>query len=148
MIAELKASQADIVILCSDCDDSYCFFNLQPGISISFISTSLQNFKDFPSGSDGKASVYSVGDPGSIPGLGRSSGERNGNPFQDYCLGNPMDRGAWQATVHGVAKSQTQLRDFTSLYSILKTSFINFSLLSKFFLLSFFYSLKLFQTLV
>ena len=48
-----------------------------------------------PSGSDGKASVYDVGDPGSIPGLGRSLGEGNGNPLQYYCLENPMDRGAW-----------------------------------------------------
>ena len=50
---------------------------------------------DFPGGSDGKASVYNAGDPGSIPGLGRSPGERNGNPLQYYCLENPMDRGAW-----------------------------------------------------
>ena len=49
---------------------------------------------DFPGGSDGKASVYNAGDPGSIPGLGRSPGEGNGNPLQDYCLENPMDRGA------------------------------------------------------
>ena len=46
-------------------------------------------------GSDGKASVYNAGDPGSSPGLGRSPGEGNGNPLQDYCLENPMDRGAW-----------------------------------------------------
>jgi len=46
-------------------------------------------------GSDGKASVYNAGDPGSIPGSGRSPGERNGNPLQYYCLENPMDRGAW-----------------------------------------------------
>ena len=44
------------------------------------------------------------GDTGSVPGLGRSPGEGNGNPLQHSCLGNPMDRGAWQATVHGVAK--------------------------------------------
>ena len=62
---------------------------------------------EFPGGSDGKASVYNTGDPGSIPGLGRSPGEGNGNPLQDYCLENPMDRGAWQATAYGVAKSQT-----------------------------------------
>ena len=48
---------------------------------------------DFPSGSDGKVSAYNVGDPGSIPGLGRSSGERNGNPLQYSCLENPTDRG-------------------------------------------------------
>ena len=46
-------------------------------------------------GSDGKASVYNAGDPGSIPGSGRSPGEGNGNPLQYYCLENPMDRGAW-----------------------------------------------------
>ena len=50
---------------------------------------------DFPGGPDGKASVYNVGDPGSIPGSGRSPGEGNGNPLQYYCLENPMDRGAW-----------------------------------------------------
>ena len=50
--------------------------------------------KDFPSGSDGKASAYNAGDPGSIPGLGRFSGEGNGNPLQYLCLENFMDRGA------------------------------------------------------
>ena len=50
---------------------------------------------DFPGGSEGKASVYNAGDQGSIPGSGRSPGEGNGNPLQDYCLENPMDRGAW-----------------------------------------------------
>ena len=49
---------------------------------------------DFPGGSDGKASVYNAGDPGSIPGSGRSPGEGNGNPLQYYFLENPMDRGA------------------------------------------------------
>ena len=63
--------------------------------------------KDFPGGSDGKASVYHAGDLGSIPGSGRSPGEGNGNPLQYSCLENPMDRGAWRATVHGVTKSQT-----------------------------------------
>ena len=48
-----------------------------------------------PGGSDNKASFYNAGDPGSIPGLGRSPGEGNGNPLQDYCLENPMDRGEW-----------------------------------------------------
>ena len=46
-----------------------------------------------------------------MPGWGGSSGEKNGNPLQYSGLGNPMDRGAWRATVHGVAKSQTQLSD-------------------------------------
>ena len=49
---------------------------------------------DFPGGSDGKASVYNEGDPGSIPGPGRSPGEGNGNPLQYYCLENSMDGGA------------------------------------------------------
>ena len=66
-------------------------------------------FKDFPGGSDGKASVYKAGDPASIPGSGRSTGEGNGNPLQYYCLENPMDRGAWLATVPGVAKSRTHV---------------------------------------
>ena len=70
----------------------------------------------FPSGSDSKASVYNAGDLGSIPGWGRSAGEGNGNPLQYYCLENPMDRGAWKAIVHGVAKSRTWLSDFTSLH--------------------------------
>ena len=71
--------------------------------------------RDFPGGSDGKASVYNAGDPGLSPGLGRSPGEENGNPLQYYCLENPMDRGAWQAAVYGVAKSWIRLSDFTSL---------------------------------
>ena len=50
---------------------------------------------DCPGGSDGKASAYHAADPGSIPGLGRSPGEGNGNPLQYSCLGNPMDGGAW-----------------------------------------------------
>ena len=63
--------------------------------------------RDFPGGSDSKASAYNVGDPGSIPGSGRSPGEGNGNPLQYSCLENSMDREAWWATVHGVTKSQT-----------------------------------------
>ena len=58
-------------------------------------------------GSDGKESACDAGDPGSIPGLGRSHGERHGNPLQYSCLENPMDRGVWWATVHGVEKSWT-----------------------------------------
>ena len=54
-----------------------------------------------------------AGDMGSIPGLGGSSGKENGNPLQYSCLGNPINRGAWQATVRGVAKSRTQLSGFT-----------------------------------
>ena len=55
-------------------------------------------------GSDGIASVCDAGDPGSIPGLGRFPGEGNGNPLQYSCLENPMDGGAWWATVHGLQR--------------------------------------------
>jgi len=65
----------------------------------------------FPAASDSKESACNAGDPGSIPGLGRSPGEEDGNPLQYSCLGNSMDRGAWWATVYGIAKSQTQLSD-------------------------------------
>ena len=58
----------------------------------------------FPGGSVVKNLPANAGDAGPIPGSGRSSGGGNGNPLQYSCLGNPMDRGAWRATVHGVAK--------------------------------------------
>ena len=66
---------------------------------------------DFPGGSDGKESACDAGDLGSIPGLGRSPGEGNGNPLQCSGLEIPIDVGAWQATVHGVPKSRTRLSD-------------------------------------
>ena len=56
-------------------------------------------------------------DMGSLPGLGRSPGGRNGYPLQYSCLENSMDRGAWQATVHGVAKSQTRLNTHTHTHT-------------------------------
>ena len=68
---------------------------------------------NFPGGSEIKASAWNAGDTGSIPGLGRSPGEGNGNPLQYSCLENSMEGGAWWATVHGVIKSQTRLSDFT-----------------------------------
>ena len=61
----------------------------------------------FPGGSESKESACNAGDLDSIPGLGRSPGEGNVNPLQYPGLENPMDRGAWWATVHGVTKSQT-----------------------------------------
>ena len=67
----------------------------------------------FPGGSEVKASACNAGDLGSILGSGRSPGEGNGNPLQYSCVENPMDRGAWWATVHGVGKSRTRLRDLT-----------------------------------
>ena len=71
--------------------------------------------RGFPGGTNGKNSPANAGDVrdvGSIPGSGRSPGGGNGNPLQYSCLGNPMDKGAWWATVHGAAKSQTQLSTY------------------------------------
>ena len=65
--------------------------------------------KVFPGGSGGREYACNAGDPGSIPGSGRSPGEGNGNPLQYSCLENSTDRGAWWATVHGVTKSWTLL---------------------------------------
>ena len=65
----------------------------------------------FPWWLSGKEYACNAGDMGSIPESGRSPGEGNGNQLQCSCLDNPMDRGAWWATVPGVAKSQIQLRD-------------------------------------
>ena len=70
----------------------------------------------FPRGSDGKEYACYTGHQGSIPGWGGSPGEGNGNPLQYSCLENLMDRGAWRATVQGVAKSQT--RPTLSLYVV------------------------------
>ena len=79
----------------------------------SFLNCIIHENRGFPGGSDGKASARNAGDLDSIPGSGRAPGEGNGNPLQYSCLENSMDGAAWWATVHGVAKSQTQLSDFT-----------------------------------
>ena len=68
--------------------------------------------------SDGKEPACNVGDPGSIPGLKRSPGERHGNPLQYSCLENPMEREAWWAIVHRVAKSQTRLKQLSTLRAV------------------------------
>ena len=73
-----------------------------------FLSSSMR-VMGFPGSSAGKESTCNAGDLGSIPGLGRSPGGGQGNPLQYSCLENPMDRGAWWATVRGVTKSQTRL---------------------------------------
>ena len=83
-----------------------CHALLQEGSPLLYIKTT---FFIFTSGSDVKESVCNVGDLGSIPESGRSPGEGNGYPLQYSCLKNSMDRGAWRATVHRVAKSWTQL---------------------------------------
>ena len=69
--------------------------------------------RGFRGGSRGKESAWNVGDPGSVPGLERSTGEGNDNPLQCSCLGNPMDRVAWWAKVRHVTNSQTQLNTLT-----------------------------------
>ena len=64
-----------------------------------------------PDGAVVKSSPANTGDPGSVPGLGRSPGGRHGRPLRYSCLENSMDREAWRATVHGVTKSQTRLSE-------------------------------------
>ena len=75
----------------------------------------------FPGGSEVKASAWKAGDPRLIPGSGRSPGEGNGNPLQYSCLENPMDRGAWQDMVHGVAELD-RIEALTLSLSIFKNS--------------------------
>ena len=67
-------------------------------------SRKISTSASFPGGSESKASACNVGDPGLIPGSGRSPGKGNGNPLQYSCLGNLMRRRDWQATVHGIAE--------------------------------------------
>ena len=81
--------------------------NLSYRIPNNIVRYFLFQDRSFPGGSVSKESACNAGDQGSIPGLGRSSGEGNDNPLQYSCLENSMDREAWQATVHGITKSQT-----------------------------------------
>ena len=86
------------------------FGDIKPNSNLKTVCNILMGF---PDGSDSKESACSSGDLGLIPASGRSPGEGNDKPFQYSCLENPVDRGAWQATIHGVAKSQTRLSYFT-----------------------------------
>ena len=82
------------------------------------------SYQPFPVAQMVKASAYNAGDPGSIPGLGRSRGEGNGNLLQYSHLETCMDGGAWWATVHGVAKSQTRVSNFTFTFTNLVSTFV------------------------
>ena len=73
------------------------------------LRNSIEGDKGFPGGSVVKNPPDNAGDADLIPGSGRSPGEGNGNPLQYSCLGNPMDRGAWWATVHGIAKESNMM---------------------------------------
>ena len=75
------------------------------------LGISMERTRGSPGSSISKESACSAADPGLIPGLEKSPGGGHGNPLQFSCLENPMDRGTWQATVHGVTKSWTQLSD-------------------------------------
>ena len=77
-----------------------CIFNLCPAVTI-----------ELPRWLSDEDSICQARDGGSTPASGRSTGEGNGNPLQYSCLGNPMNRGAWQATVHGFTNSRTRLID-------------------------------------
>ena len=111
--------------VCSNSLSRWCYLTFSSSAALFFclqsfpasgsfpVSQLFTSGEDFLGGSDSKASVYNVGDLGLIPGLGRSSGEGNGNPLQYSCLENPMDGEAWYAIVHGVAKSWTRLSNFT-----------------------------------
>jgi len=110
------------------------FFKKEPGLSggctnlwsfllflyplPSLIRNCLNPPLGFPGGSEVKASACNAGDVGSIPGSGRSTGEGNGNPLQYSWLENSMDREAWWATVHRIAKSRTRLSDLTVTFTL------------------------------
>ena len=106
-IQALTSSLVSCMTLSKLCD-------LSEAVPLSAIQQSSHLFQmtgvrieQFTGGSDGKKSACSAGDSDLIPGSGRSPGEGNGNPVQYSCLENSMDRGLWQATVHGVTRSQT-----------------------------------------
>ena len=97
---------------------------LKTGLNMSIKIIKLLFLEWFPGGTAVKNPPANAGDArdlGSVPGLGRSPGDRNGKPHQYSCLGNPMDRGAWRATVHGVSKSRAYWTEHTFLeYTIME----------------------------
>ena len=93
----------------SDCPVFQVLWGWRQQIEYWALYEPFQGFTDDSAGKEFTCNAGDTGDDGSIPGLGRSPGGGNGNPFQYSYLENPMDGGAWWATVHGVAKSQTLL---------------------------------------
>ena len=83
----------------------------KPGLKLSIIKTKIMGFPGCSDDKESSSSAEDIGYTGLIPGSGGSLGGANGNPLQYSCLENSIDRGAWWATVHGVAESQTRLRD-------------------------------------
>ena len=109
----------------------FLLWKTHPGpaqMQVCSLHLSFSSPPNFPGGLDSKVSAYNPGEPGAIPGWGRSPGKGNDNPLQYSCLENPMGGGAWWTIVHGVAKSQIQLSDLTlfhflHLTHLLGTSF-------------------------
>ena len=102
------------------------FLKMVHNLRVLLFTISILKLWGFPGGSHSIESACSVGDPGSIPGLGRSPGDRNGYPLQYSGLEHPMDRGAWRATVYGVANNwtsewltHTHVKTVKSLYFII-----------------------------
>ena len=119
-----------------------CPYNTCPRIQTLVLCQVIFTMPILLFGSEVKASACKAGDRGSIPGWRRSPREGNGNPLQYSCLENPMDRGAWWATVHRVPKSQTRLSDFTFTSSKSKRSQILIIRLSQYPILMITYKCK------
>ena len=112
-------SSSIILVFKEDSGINYLSYGLGSCQSDGNYQYKIKNLKGFPGGSDNKESTCNAGDLGLIPGWGRSPGKGNGNPLQYSCVENPMDGGAWWATVHRVAKSWTRLSNLTFNYSAL-----------------------------
>ena len=97
--------------------EQWFWISLTHNYALDRIEKVIKHSQGFPGGSHRKESACSVGDPGSTPGSGRSPGEGYVKLLHYSCLENPMDRGAWQSTVHAVAKSQTRQQLHSSTHS-------------------------------
>ena len=108
-----ELSISNISLRCEVKAVEYIYFIKKNGLWISWASQVTLVIKNSPA---------NAGDAGSVPGLGRFPGGGHGNPLQYSCLGNPMDREAWQAAVYGVAKCWTQLKQLSTMNSLLLLS--------------------------